>query len=347
LDWILGTQLFVPKSSAGEKAYSVSDNNNDSTSDTNSNSKEATTRQSVDEEQEPTASSETTPPPRPRKKSSMKSTWRQHAGKFTVVDKLAHNPQSFTQGLSYHDGVLYESTGNYKESKVIKLNPVTGKELQAPQAMPDTYFGEGMTHYIDQNDGGRLKLIQLTYKEKTGFIYDAETLKVLKTFSYDNMLVTGEGWGITHDPLTNTFLVSDGSSWIYVWDDTTLKEIRRVQVTLPQQHRGADGAGAEQPPNKIIDHINELEIDPFDNYQTMLANVWYNDVIVRIDVATGTITHIYDFTSLWPHSERPRAPNGNGMPVVDCFNGIAATDVPDEYYVTGKWWPHMYRVRLH
>ena len=237
-------------------------------------------------------------------------------GTFEVLGTIPHEPSAFTQGLSFHNGVLYESTGNYNNSTVRKINPKTGDVLESI-VLPERYFGEGLTHY----DNGK-KLIQLTWLEKTGFIYDANTLKVLKTFKYDNKIA--EGWGITHNPDNNTFIISDGSSWLHIWNAETLEEIRKVEVTLPNKSK------------RPVDSLNELE---WDGNGTVLANRWYRDVILRIEIATGEITTIYNFERLWPRKQRRNTR-------ADSFNGIATTDVKGEYYVTGKLWPKMYRVKL-
>jgi glutamine cyclotransferase len=127
-------------------------------------------------------------------------------------------------------------------------------------------------------------------------------------------------------------MVSDGSEWIMVWDPTGLsqpgavvQDTRRFQVKLHYK-------GEDQP--RTLSRINELEWDTHSN--TLLANVWIQDVLVRVDVATGYVTNIYDIQSLWPN--RPSS--------VDVFNGVAITDEKDVVWVTGKWWPSMYKIRL-
>ena len=239
-----------------------------------------------------------------------------HYGTFKVLETIPHDPNAFTQGLCFHDGILYESTGRYDKSKVKKINPETGYDIEDVD-LASKYFGEGLAVF----DDGK-KLIQLTWLENSGFIYDANTLEDLKTFKYDNKI--SEGWGITHDPENNTFIISDGSSWLHIWDAETLEEIRKVEVTLPNKSK------------RPVDSLNELE---WDGNGTVLANRWYRDVILRIEIATGEITTIYNFERLWPRKQRRNTR-------ADSFNGIATTDVKGEYYVTGKLWPKMYRVKL-
>ena len=120
-----------------------------------------------------------------------------------------------------------------------------------------------------------------------------------------------------------------------MWDRDTLQEKRRIQIRIPvsllppqvqQQH--ADKKELPMP------YLNELEWDR----GTLLANLWYQDVLLRVDVESGLIIRNYDFSTLFPRAIRPKT--------TDCFNGIALTDTENEFFVTGKWWPNLYRIRL-
>jgi glutamine cyclotransferase len=139
---------------------------------------------------------------------------------------------------------------------------------------------------------------------------------------------TNEGWGITYRPDTHEFFVSDGSHYLHTWDADTFQETARVAVTfqLPQHEAAKD-----------INYLNELEWDPATN--TVLANVWYQDVLLRIHPDTGFVSTLYSMHNLYPNREK-----GNDA----VLNGIALTDGAntDEFWVTGKWWPSMFRVRL-
>jgi len=231
---------------------------------------------------------------------------------YKLLQRIYHDPNAFTQGLTYHNGALYEGTGLYSKSEIRRLDPNTG-HVYHRMSMEPSHFGEGLTLF----DKGQ-RLIQLTWRENVGFIYNSTTLDVIQTFNF--VTHTREGWGITHDDFTNTFIVSDGSEWLCVWDDTTLEELRRICVTLPN--------------GEPVWHINELE---FVN-NSVLANVWYSDVLISIDPVSGLVEKIFNFSELWPHHQRPDN--------ADCFNGISRTDVEDEIFVTGKNWPYMYRVKL-
>ena len=81
-----------------------------------------------------------------------------------------------------------------------------------------------------------------------------------------------------------------------------------------------------------VSRLNELE---FYN-GSILANIWQKDVLIRIDPETGDVIKVYDFSDLYT----------DRIPEADCFNGVSATERENEFYVTGKYWPHMYRVKL-
>ena len=144
---------------------------------------------------------------------------------YQVLQVLTHDITAFTQGLTYYQGYLYETTGYHGQSQVRRMDPNTGQVLEAKN-VDEKYFGEGVAHFIDKND--EACLIQLTWEEKTGFIYRISDLEILKTFSYET--TNGQGWGITYDETKQEFIVSDGSAWLLFWDRDTLQEKRRVQV---------------------------------------------------------------------------------------------------------------------
>lgn len=227
--------------------------------------------------------------------------------RWEVIGELPHDRSSFTQGLTYHDGVLFEGTGLYGKSRLRRINPINGLVQKSSLYMQYKYFGEGITHYIDQN--GLDRIIQITWKNKVGFIY---TLGFSQLSSFSFQTTTNQGWGITHDG-NGSFIVSDGSAYLHFWDDVTLLEYKKVLVT----HNGQN-----------IDLLNELE---YVNGR-ILANRWYTDDIFNIDPINGRVFQVYNFSSL------PRT--GNVM------NGISRTGTSGELFVTGKWWPKIYRIKL-
>ena len=121
--------------------------------------------------------------------------------------------------------MIYETTGLYRQSKVRIINPDTFAVEKSVDTDPQ-YFGEGSTFYRDKD--GNARLIEITWREQTGFIYDAETLEKLQEFKYTTSTGTGhQGWGITYDAKKQEFIVTDGSSFLFFWDRDTLKEKRR------------------------------------------------------------------------------------------------------------------------
>ncbi len=183
---------------------------------------------------------------------------------YTVVNSYPHDPQAFTQGLIFRDGVLYESTGVNGQSSLRKVRLETGEVLQRIN-VDGRYFAEGMTDW-----GNRL--IQLTYTTKIGFVYDIASFALQRTFDY-----TGQGWGLTHDQ--RRLIMSDGTSALRFLDPETLRETGRVTVR--------DGA-------RPIENLNELEWVKGE----VLANVWLTDRIAIIAPDTGRVTAWLDLTGI-------------------------------------------------
>lgn len=113
--------------------------------------------------------------------------------------KLNHDKSRFTQGLTYskHSNTLFESFGLYGKSGLCQLDPITGNSTKCV-TMDSKYFAEGMQVYMDKD--GKERLIQITWKEKIGFIYDAKTLEQLESFEFQT--AKNEGWGICLDRRT-------------------------------------------------------------------------------------------------------------------------------------------------
>ncbi len=170
-----------------------------------------------------------------------------------VIQAFPHDPRAFTQGLVYDQGFLYEGTGLLGRSTLRKVELETGKVLKLVK-LPDGIFGEGVTLWKD-------KIIQLTWKSKTGFVYDRPTFRLLKRFFYPT-----EGWGLTQDG--KHLIMSDGSSFLYFLDPHNFKVIRRIRV---------------QAAGLPVASLNELEYIKGEIY----ANVFLTDRIVRISPQTG------------------------------------------------------------
>lgn len=212
-----------------------------------------------------------------------------------------HDPSAFTQGLVFHDGKLYESTGQYGESTLREIDPDTGEVLRRID-LSSRSFGEGLTLWNNQ-------LIQLTWRERTAFVYDLETMNRNGEWKY-----RGEGWGLTHDG--HHLILSDGSSTLKFLDPVSHAVTKRLRVI----DRG-----------RPVDKLNELEfVDGM-----ILANVWYSDRIAQIDPETGEVIGWIDLSGLYPASQ-PRDRE-------QVLNGIAWDESGRRLFVTGKNWPRMYQ----
>ncbi len=177
-----------------------------------------------------------------------------------VIKKYPHDNTAFTQGLEFHEGRIYESTGRHGFSELRKVDLVTGRVIQR-RVLDPQYFGEGIT--ILQN-----KVFQLTWKSGKGFVYDLNSFALDREFK-----ISGEGWGLSNDG--NNLLLSNGSNQILFLDPQTLQVLKRVSVTLNDK------------PQYLL---NELEYVDGEIW----ANVWKKDEILRIDPLTGIVLGILD-----------------------------------------------------
>ncbi|MDD4294868.1 MAG: glutaminyl-peptide cyclotransferase [Candidatus Omnitrophica bacterium] len=198
---------------------------------------------------------------------------------YTILKEYPHNKNSFTQGLFYENGTIYESTGQKGYSRVYKY-ALNGKRTPQIHKLDSKYFGEGLTVL----DG---KIFQITWLSSTGFIYDKYSLRPIKTFHY-----TTEGWGLTHN--SKELIMSDGTSTLYFLEPATLRVVHTISVT-------AD--------NIPVKDINELEYINGMIY----ANIWKTQKIAIIDPQTGNIIQWLDLTGLLdytPHKKTPGVLNG-------------------------------------
>jgi glutamine cyclotransferase len=223
---------------------------------------------------------------------------------YQVVHAYPHDPMAFTQGLFYLNGVLYEGTGLEGQSSIRKVKLETGEVLQK-RDVPEQYFGEGIVNWKD-------RLLELTWKAQSGFIYDLKSFAPRGEFPYP-----GEGWGLTQDG--KRIIMSDGSEQLRFWDPETLKETGRLTVT-----------DQGQP----IRDLNELEWVKGEIY----ANVWQTNRIARIDPATGKVVGWIDLTGLLSPADH--------TDMTDVLNGIAYDAAGDRLFVTGKRWPKLFEIKL-
>lgn len=227
---------------------------------------------------------------------------------YQVVNNYPHLKNSYTQGLEYYKGYLYEGTGELEKSKLLKVDIKTGKAVQSFD-LADHYFGEGITILND-------KIYQLTYKAKKGFIYNLETFEVIDSFQFKSF--TNEGWGLTNDG-TN-LIMSDGSNVISWLNPEDFSIIKSVQVA---NNRGNMGV------------LNELEyIDGI-----IYANIYTTNYIVKIDIESGKVLEEIDMSGLIDmyHKNEDR---------IDVLNGIAYDKENDRMFVTGKLFPRLFEVKF-
>lgn len=220
-----------------------------------------------------------------------------------IVASFPHDRAAFTQGLLVHDGQLIESTGLEGKSDIRKVELKTGRVI-ARVAIDPKLFGEGLVAWKDE-------LISVTWKNGIGFRWALKSLKQKGSFRY-----AGEGWGLTHDG--KSLILSDGTQNLRFLDPRSLKEIRKVAVTLN---------------GDPIDQLNELEYVKGEIY----ANIWMTNLIARIDPATGRVKGMIDIGAL---AAQVGALNPNAV-----ANGIAYDAKTDRLFVTGKYWPKLFEIK--
>lgn len=181
-----------------------------------------------------------------------------------VVATRPHDPAAYTQGLLWHDGKLYESTGLYGRSTLRRVDPLTG-EVEASVELSPHLFGEGLARVGE-------RLLQLTWREGVALVWDLEGLREISRFTYE-----GEGWGLCHDG--RSLVMSDGSSRLTLRDPASFAVLGRLDVTF----RG-----------RPVGRLNELECVEGWIY----ANVYATDSIVRIEPGSGRVTAVIDAAGL-------------------------------------------------
>lgn len=221
-----------------------------------------------------------------------------------IINSYPHDTEAFTQGLVFHEGYIYESTGRYGKSTLRKVDLKTG-EVKKVHNLSDHLFGEGITVIND-------KIYQLTWRSKKGIIYEIDSFKVLGFFNYPF-----EGWGITNDQ--KNLIISNGTQNLYFYDPVSFKQVKKIKVT---------------DMGEPISLINELEYIDGKIY----ANIWRSNKIISIDPDTGKVVNWYDLSGLQKEAR--------GKNKIDVLNGIAFDKQNDRFFVTGKFWPKLFEIRL-
>ena len=227
--------------------------------------------------------------------------------KYTIVNTYPHDIKAFTEGFEFFRDTLMESTGTPEGYKgyFAKIDYKTGKIFKKVDLDPK-YFGEGIT--VINN-----KIYQLTWTSATGFIYDANTLKKLKTFTFDKKI---EGWGMTNDG--KNIYQSDGTEKIWTMNPETQKMVDFINVYTNDSK---------------IKSVNELEWINGKIY----GNIWQKDAIAVINPQTGAVEAVLDLTALKANIKNPKA---------DVLNGIAYNKKTNTIFVTGKNWDKMFEIKV-
>ncbi len=223
---------------------------------------------------------------------------------YEVVNVFPHDHEAFTQGLIFLDGFLYESTGIYGESTLRKVDLESGEVLQKV-VLDSGDFGEGLTVWEDT-------LVQITWREGSGYVYDLVDFSLQDQFSYDT-----EGWGLTQDG--EKLIMSDGSSELYFLNPESFQ----VNDSVTVNYQGEE-----------IRWLNELEFIKGEVY----ANVYQTDHIVRINPETGQVTGWIDLEGILP--------TGAEAQYAGVLNGIAYDPETGRLFITGKHWPYLYEIVL-
>lgn len=221
-----------------------------------------------------------------------------------VVKRYPHDHQAFTQGLAFEDGCLYEGTGLYGASTLRKVGLRTGAVLTSLD-LPRDCFGEGIAIAGD-------RIVQLTWQEGVGFVYDKATFEQIGEFEYD-----GEGWGLTYDG--TRWIMSDGTARLRFLDAETFEETGRLDV---HDEKGP------------VESLNELEyVDGL-----IYANIWPEWVAAIISPQTGRVEGWIDLTEVYK-------PTGRGAQD-KIPNGIAYDPIEKRLFITGKLWPAVFEISL-
>ncbi|WP_262733423.1 MULTISPECIES: glutaminyl-peptide cyclotransferase [Gaetbulibacter] len=225
---------------------------------------------------------------------------------YKIVNTYPHDITSYTQGLEFYNGELYESTGQYRESKLRKVDYKTAEVLKNIN-LQSQYFGEGLTVLND-------KIYQLTWRENTGFVYDVNSFEKLSSFTYGK---SNEGWGLCNDG-TRIFK-SDGTENIWLLNPETLAEEETIQV---YREKG-----------KVVG-LNELEWVNGKIY----SNLYQFNGVAIINPKNGAMEAVIDFSPL-----RKLVTQHQGL---DVLNGIAYNPDTNTLFVTGKRWDKLFEVEI-
>jgi len=229
---------------------------------------------------------------------------------YKVINTYPHDKKAYTQGLEFHNGFLYETTGKKGKSELRKVELKTGKVLQSIK-LDAQFFGEGMTIFNN-------KIYWLTWQASRGFIYDLETFKQEGQFDYT---WSKEGWGLTNDGVN--LIKSDGTHKIWFLDATTQAEKKSIQVYTNKY---------------LLKELNEIEYINGKIY----ANKWQQNSIVIIDAKSGIVEGVANLSGL----KKEIGKTQNLTDQDEVLNGIAYDKATGRIFVTGKHWGKLFEIEL-
>jgi len=225
---------------------------------------------------------------------------------WSLLASETQRPLSFTQGFELNHGSWYVSSGGYGRSFIARVDADPAQKI-IRRKLPPNWFAEGLTLFEDQ-------LYLLSWKRQQGLILDPKTLKPLKKIHYH-----GEGWGLSHND--KELIMSNGTNQLAFYQPNTFTLLRQLTVTSPSTGRHWD-------------KLNELEF-----FKGLIwANIWQSNQVIAIDPVTGVVQYSLDFSELVPEQFKQHPNN--------VLNGLAWDNRRQALWLSGKFWPQRYLVRL-
>ena len=226
---------------------------------------------------------------------------------YEILNEFSRSRNNYTQGFEFFNDTLYESLGQYGKSKLIKVDYKNGKYLNEI-SLPSNQFAEGLT--ILNN-----KIVQLTWKEKIGLVYDLKTFKKISSFNYNK---SEEGWGICNDGIK--LYKSDGTEKIWILNpNKNYSEENYIEIYTNK--------------NKVVG-LNELEWAEGKIY----ANRYQFEGIAIINPKNGAIEGVINLSNLKEKVTQHEK--------LDVINGIAYHPKRKSFFVTGKMWDKVFEIKI-
>ena len=211
---------------------------------------------------------------------------------------------------AFTQGLVYRDGFLYESTGLNGRSSLRKVELETGEVLQHETIAK--EYFAEGLTDWKNQLIQITWQSETGFTYDLKTFERTGQFNY-----SGEGWGITHD--SKRLIMSDGSSTLRFLDPESFKQTGTLDVTCQ---------------GKPLANLNELEFVR----GRIFANVWQSNSIVVIDPASGRVTAQINLPGLLNAEDRAGG--------VDVLNGIAYDARKDRLFVTGKFWPKLFEIKL-